>query len=441
MSAEPIGKDNIGNGLKKQIYELFLFFELFSLKSITNGYDTKLLSIQDMIARKGTQRQQMMRCYLLGYLTTRHNEYKLVAESSDFNSHKRFKQFGAEEKLIEYGMPRGLAKVVVKVAPRFELFLSISMCIYMFFNYSVKFLKHKRKKYYNTKFFPKLNFPEARAINLYCSAGYSINDLVAIDIPGQYVKYNKVKKVSVFSGISYSQLLLSFIYSIRLCWFMIHKYRYVDMLFRSYSSFPFFLCFYFIENLDRSNEIVYYNHYDRWMYLMGNSCLHKTYIQHGKLWRDYISRISCDVAYYISKSQQEILEFTLFNNKPEVRFRKIFEYSGLERLKNNGKKNILVICQTLFLSEQENVLHVLNNIDVNIYLKPHPMDNYDIYENYQKQNPNIVILERFEYPKVDYVISYDSTLADEYEMHDIPILRYNDEDYSIILSKLFAECK
>ena len=381
----------------------------------------------------------MMRCYLLGYLTTRHNEYKLVAENNDFHSHKEFKQFGAEEKLVEYGMKRSLARVVTKVAPHFELLLSISMSCLMFLNYTIKFLQKKRKAYHNTKFFPKLNFPETRAINLYSSAGYGIKDLTAIDIPGQYTKYEKVSVVSVFSGISYSQLLASFVNSIRLSCFMIHKYRSIDMLFRSYSSFPFFLCFYFVENLDDSNELVCYNHYDRWMYLMGNSCLHKTYIQHGKLWRDNIARISCDVAYYISKSQQEILEYTLFNNKPHANYRKVFEYSGTDKLKNNGKIDVLIICQTLFFNEQDAVLQLLNNKNVNIYIKPHPMDNYDAYSNYLNYNPEIVILEKFDYPKVDYVISYDSTLADEYEMHDITVLKYNDENYSSRLSELFNE--
>ena len=83
----------------------------------------------------------MMRCYLLGYLTTRHNEYKLVAENNDFHSHKEFKQFGAEEKLVEYGMKRSLARVVTKVAPHFELLLSISMSCLMFLNYTIKFLQ------------------------------------------------------------------------------------------------------------------------------------------------------------------------------------------------------------------------------------------------------------------------------------------------------------
>jgi hypothetical protein len=78
---------------------------------------------------------------------------------------------------------------------------------------------------------------------------------------------------------------------------------------------------------------------------------------------------------------------------------------------------------------------------VNIYLKPHPADNIDTYEKLKDEYPEIVILSKFDYPKVDYVISYDSTLADEYEMHDLPVIRYKDDDFALKMEGIVAKSK
>ena len=380
----------------------------------------------------------MSRCFLLGYIANRHNEYKIVAQTPEFSSHKEFKIFSAKEKLAEYGMPRWLVNILIFVAPHMELFLSLCLCTGMFFAYSIKYLRKSKVNIQGCKIFPKLNTQEKRVLDIYSSAGFEPTNLLAIDIPEQYTKFEKIPTVSVFAGITYKQVWSSFINSLRLCCFMIHKYKKEDMLFRAYSSFPFFLCFYFIDNLDESNELVFYNHYDRWIYLLGNSRLKKTYVQHGKLWIDYIPRISCDSAYYISYSQQTTLEHTLFNNKPKAYFRKVFDFSGMGMLRQNGNKDVLIICLAIYLEKHENVVRKLYGKKVNLYLKPHPMDNLDIYTDFQKEYPEIVILGKFDFPKVDYVISYDSTLADEYEMHDIPVLKYDNPEYDTVFNDWFS---
>lgn len=381
----------------------------------------------------------MMRCFLLGYITNRHNDYKIVSQSDEFQTYKELKVFGAKEKLAQYGMPRRVANIIVKIAPYFETLLSLSLCFYMFLGSNLKYIHTKKKSFQNRKFFPQLNAEEKRIIGIYNSIGLNVGDLTAIEIPGQFTNYKEFPKVSVYSGITYRQLWESFINSMLLTCFMIQKYKKDDMLFRTYSSFPFFLCFYFVNNLDDSNELIFYNHYDRWMYLLGNSHLHKTYVQHGKLWKDNISRIECDVAYYINHSQQNILEYTLFANKPEARFRKSFEFSGMEKLKDNGSLDLLVVCECVFQDLHEKLVAKIYGKKVNIYLKPHPRDNTDLYLQFQSKYPRIVILGKFDYPKVDCVISYDSTLADEYEMHDIPVLKYDSPDYEERLKEWLEE--
>ena len=331
---------------------------------------------------KSKLRKQMMRCYLLGYIVDKHNSFRVLIQNGDYSTYKEYKRFAAKEKLVQSGIPRLIANFAVVISPHMELLISCLISSWMFVISFFTYFFTRREKFTTTRFFVHFDETENNVIAIYTSAGLGINDYVAIVPPGQHVLYKKIHTVSVLSGISFKQLWLSYVYSIRLIGYMIHKYRKDDFLFRAYSSFPFFLTFFFVDNLSENNELWISNHYDRWTYLFGYSRLRRVYIQHGRLGYDYIPRINAEVAYYISPKQKEILEFTLFNNKPEVRFRELFEYSGCEKLINNSNKNLLIY-------------------------------------------PSIVILSKSDYPKVDGVISYDSTLADEYEMHEIPVFRFD----------------
>lgn len=384
-----------------------------------------------------TLREQMMRCYIWGYLTQRHNDYKIAANNAEYSSYRDLRLKRTEVALKRAGIPNGLAKIIAKNITPIEKYISYVICTLMFIIFSVMWFFVKRRHYKDMKFCPKLTIYEKMFINIYKSAGYGVKDVTHIYLPGQSYKYKELPSVSVFSGISYGQLFQAYVYSIKMCAFLIKKYRKEEVSFRAYSSFPYFVCFFFVENLDNSNELVMYNHYDRWMYMLGNSHLKRTYIQHGKLWYDQIKRIKCDVAYYINHEQQKVLEHTLFDNKPEAHFRKSFEYTGMEKLLQNGNKDVLIVCFELEAERHETALKRLADRKVNIYLKPHPGDDLSKYDALAKDYQNVVVLGLFDYPKVDYVISYNSSLADEYEMHDIPVVKYSDEDYEEKIEKWF----
>ncbi len=394
-----------------------------------------------MIEGKGTLREQMMRCYMLGYIMQRHNDRMIVEKYHDYDTYKALKKEKTVEILHRAGIPRSISKAIVMIVPSMEIPISVFICSWLFMSYSFRWLIHKKVTYHNKKFTLKINLQEKRLVDLLGSAGYGPQNVLAIDIPQTVMNYKSFQVVSLFSGITYGQLWNSFVYALRTCFFEIIKYHKDDLLFRAYSSFPYYICFYFVENLDNSNELVFFNHYERWSYLFGNSHLKRIYVQHGIMPKDHIKRINCDVAYYINQTQREILEYTIFSNKPEARFRKLFEYSGDEKLKNNGMKNVLVICVALFWDSHMSILKRLYDKHVNIYLKPHPGDNIDIFNKLKEEYPKVVVLGKFDYPKVDYVISYNSTLADEYEMHDIPVYRYKDKDFDLKVEGIVAESK
>ena len=62
---------------------------------------------------------------------------------------------------------------------------------------------------------------------------------------------------------------------------------------------------------------------------------------------------------------------------------------------------------------------------MNIYLKPHPGDKDNPEYPRMAEQYDAVIVPKTGYPKVDVVISYDSTLADEYDDVGVHVIRYD----------------
>ena len=86
-----------------------------------------------------------------------------------------------------------------------------------------------------------------------------------------------------------------------------------------------------------------------------------------------------------------------------------------------------MVCNLYFWTKEKKIIQDLSKRNVNLYIKPHPLDkNIEDYKSLLKDN-RFVILEINDYPEVDVVISYESTLADEYENNGVVVLRYTDD--------------
>ena len=261
------------------------------------------------------------------------------------------------------------------------------------------------------------------------SIDLNVDNIVLIQLSSKNIRYKEFDNVSIFSGIEYVDIMKSLIYSIRILFFMKKKYGKVDFLFRAYSSFEYFLFYFFVLRSSISNTYYFTNLIDRWAYLFGN-INHKTcLIQHGILSREMkIKKIgSVDSAYYIDKKQKGICEKILFCNVPVAYYRNALQFSSNNKLLSNEFKNILLVCNLYFWTKEKKIIQDLSKRNVNLYIKPHPLDkNIEDYKSLLKDN-RFVILEINDYPEVDVVISYESTLADEYENNGVVVLRYTDD--------------
>ena len=220
--------------------------------------------------------------------------------------------------------------------------------------------------------------------------------------------------------------------------FMKKKFHKRDFFFRSYSSFEYFVAYFFVIKSSKTNKYYFHSLIDRWSYLFGD-IEHKTYfIQHGLINdQQKIRKIGkADYAYFIDKKQKEICEKILFKNIPVAYFRKPINTDSTAKLLKNGLKNILLICNLLFFDKEKDIIKNLKEKKVNLYVKPHPGDKNAHYESLQSNN-KFILLEPRDYIKADIVISYVSTLATEYENNGILVLRHTYNSFQYDFDKTF----
>ena len=225
------------------------------------------------------------------------------------------------------------------------------------------------------------------------------------------------KSLNILSCLSYVDLLSAFWASCKLSSFMALKYFKRDFLFRSHSSYEFFLTCLFVKKVEFNNTFISCEIINRWAFLMLNLNTHKIFIQHGKTQcTHYIKVGTPDVAYFMNNEQMVVHDEFIFKQKPKVaKVVKVFEYSGCECLLNNGKKDVMIVCNTLFIDDERTILELLSDLDINLYLKTHPLTKTIAgYENMRNIRP-FSYVPKESFPKVDCVISYESTLADEYK--------------------------
>lgn len=95
---------------------------------------------------------------------------------------------------------------------------------------------------------------------------------------------------------------------------------------------------------------------------------------------------------------------------------------------NCKKKSVLIVSEITYFEQEKEMLKSLKEMEVDIFLKKHPgLTNDYCYINLQKDFKFTYITEKV-FPRVDFVISYFSTLAFEYMAHDVPVYLYHSKE-------------
>lgn len=98
-------------------------------------------------------------------------------------------------------------------------------------------------------------------------------------------------------------------------------------------------------------------------------------------------------------------------------------YTDFSSIPSNSLKNVLIVLNNEFIELEKMIFRVLSSMDYMFYLQVHPLSNKAYYDDYISDNLIFIVDKN---PLVDAVISYDSTLAHEYEDIGIPVIYYMD---------------
>jgi len=384
-----------------------------------------------------SEKKLAFKCYIFGYLNCYVNNLYLKDSIDPNLSYKAYK-LGLTLSYLK--LPSNNEKnisVIIRMLSYFEVLFYIISETIQFMACSIILLFSSHYTIKNRKFFLGHNANKPTLSVFFDSIGLKKSDLTIITLPFVHTEYKDYNSAPIYCSLSMSDLVKSYIYSIELSVFQKMKYGWRDFLFRSDSSFVFFLVYFFVQKCDKSNDFFFVNQIDRWAHLFGNLNANTYMIQHGKqLMKIPAIRIgSIKCAYYIDDSQRVIFEKTLFKNKPIARYRANFYFTANNKLLHNGLKDVLLICNDIYVNREIKVLQICANKKLNLYLKPHPLDSMSRYDEL-KSVYNCITLGKVDYPKVDLVISYDSTLADDYEKVGAKVIRYDDENFEEELNRI-----
>ena len=386
-------------------------------------------------------RKKIFRFYLFGYL----NEYN-ASRSYLSNKDNLFYKKLKVEKVISYlKLPpkySEILKTFIGLISIFEIFFSLLILSFRFIKNSFVYLFTPSKKITNTNLMLGLNCDKLLFTNMMNSVDVVKGDITILEIPSIKTKYFDYKRISIFTGIDYKDILRAYCYSFKMIFLIKKKYNKRDFFFRAYSSFEYFLCYFFVTKSHKTNKYYFDALIDRWAYLLGDIQHESCLVQHGILSESVkIKKIGkVDYAYYINEKQKNICEKILFKNIPVAFYRENTNLGGVSKLLKNGKKNILLICNELFFDKEKEIIKDLSKININLYVKPHPHNSYHPYENLMLLN-NFILLQKKDLPKVDFVISYFSTLATEYESNGVEVLMYDDELFQYNYDKIVKKNK
>lgn len=231
----------------------------------------------------------------------------------------------------------------------------------------------------------------------------------------------------------------------------IAKFGY-DKLFLSYNAYNWCLCDFALRHLPLEAELIHCSIYDRMaiMYdLLPNS--KKILLQHGGMfmrhkiikdspyydWHDDMNfytisgfyKSSPSKVYCLSENDKIALSRSVIANSPEYNN---IGYGFGTNLTPSRKSVLIVGNYNLHFKDEVFIINELSHFDIEVFLKNHPVIDDSLYDEIRKSAKNLHFIDgkSHTYPNVDLVISYDSTLAYEYESIGTRVLFYEDINIS-----------
>lgn len=278
-------------------------------------------------------------------------------------------------------------------------------------------------------------------------AGLNSNSNVWLVLDGSTTEEISGRCINDFEIIGYKDLFKAFFLS----WVsLVDAYNFSngECLLLALNSFRWYVYRYAAIRIPIDTELYFCNHKDRWAFL-ADSLPHKkkNLIQHGteicvqnkagiaepflyykenlNAWvmRMPVRYKSLSKVYSFSEREAEAMSFSILDCKP------LFEYTGyglnLTHIESDRFKVLIVAYQKLYFSREVELLSCLATLDIDVFLKNHPTQPCGPYEDLLGKYEFKFINEPI-FPEVDLVLSYDSTLALEYQSIGAEVIYHTD---------------
>lgn len=277
--------------------------------------------------------------------------------------------------------------------------------------------------------------------------------------PDNYMIKNN-KYISLFQMVTISDVIStsisSYITYISIC----NHYGYFYML-CSLKSFRWLLFWNACKKIPSDSFIYFINHKDRWAFLEDQlSCKNKMLIQHGSevircseqkakkcglipfengRWTQCLPYKYCSLTSVVSFSEEEIraLKQSIIGCNPIYT---VGGYSFQTYPLDTTKFSVLIIAHSgIFFNRESKIIELLQDQPIDIYVKNHPTQSLVQYEQLI-ETLHFTLIREQKFPHVDLVITYDSTLAHEYQSVGVDVIYHTEKTDDEILTIIKDRC-
>lgn len=339
--------------------------------------------------------------------------------------------------------------------------LPVILCVldvYLLMKYTIGIITHKKQVVSADKLFVSCHH---RLYSIGKFAGLVTPDTVWFHTPmDSFALPESYLTLTVFDYITFSDVWRSMIQSIRSRWYFISHKGY-DNLMITEKCFAWFLTDIALRKVPADVELFFANQLDRLAVLIDRlPQKNKSLVEHGVEYlyseselqrRNNMLIYHPDVSFYVlnrtyhfhnitrvycySETDIKAFERSIVRCNPQY---VVIGYDFKPSFKPE-KKSILIISEYYNQYDNEKkVISLLQGVDIDLYLKGHPGNDDKLYDELREEYTFIFIPgKNKDFPDADIVISYDSTLAHEYESVGSKVLYYGHFDINNIKDIVF----
>lgn len=322
-------------------------------------------------------------------------------------------------------------KVFMRIVVTLWPVINFCWSVFMFIKFGIILLKTKRRKI-------------SLKGNTYLEYTRHLKNLSGLmsseNKPNQWVSLKSKERgvVTIFNLTSFTILFKALGSAIKAPFLLREITLYNHQYVLSYSSFEWFLSYYTLRQFS-FKSIYYANHYDRWAIMFDSlEAESKNLIQHGLIIDGFsppTKQVNTSCLFCYEERQKELFfKLVIEGDTCKVSYLKTTLHYTISPPSNRFSV-LMVSCHPISFEREKKLMPMLPK-EITLYIKPHPLFPSKDYNEINNIENVYLIDDPDDFPNVDLVISYNSTLGFNYEVSGKKVIYYEDNSVDEILEKV-----